>query len=125
MKIIIRTKNFDLDEDIREYVNEKFSLVEKFIKNCHSNNEWEKIKDSCEVFIEVEKETKRHNFRSTARVHILNTIIEADEEAKSVRESIDKLKDEFIEEIKKYKSRMIDKNRKEQREFKKENRSVA
>lgn len=122
MIIIIRTKSFNLDKNIREYINKKFIGLEKLIESCRADCEWGKMKPSCELFIDVEKETKHHKkgciFKAEAKFHLPRIKITAETEAEGVAEAVDKLKEEFFNEIKKYKSKAVDKNRKEQRKFK-------
>ena len=128
MIIIIRTKNFNLDEDIREYINKKFIGLEKLIESCRADCERGRMKPSCELFIEVEKETKHHRkgriFKAEAKFQLPHIVITAETEADGVAEAVDELKEEFFNEVKKYKSKVVDKNRKEQRKFKNELKEI-
>ena len=80
------------------------------------------MKSSCELFIDVIKETKHHRkgyiFTAKANIHLPHINITADAGADSVPNVIDRLKEEFLDEAKKYKSKIVDESRKDQRRFK-------
>lgn len=121
MQIIIQKKNIK-DSSIDSYIKKRFAVLEKFLKLCHTTEEWEKLKPSCEVFVEVWRETMHHQkgliFGARAWVRIPGKTIEADDEGQTAEEAVDKTKDEFLAEIKRYKSKRIDLNRKRQRKAK-------
>lgn len=108
MKIIIKTKDIEQSEALNNFIEEKFSGLEKFIIE--------------EVVVEVEKETKHHKkgdiFLVKAQVGFPGKIIIAEETADDVFEAVVKTKDELKLEIEKYKLKKIDKNRREQRKAK-------
>lgn len=123
MRIIIRAKNLILDEKLKDYITEKIGGLEKFIKLCHSNEKWEAIKSACEFSVEVEKETQHHLkgliFRAEVQVRLPGKKLKVETKADRVNAAIDDLREEFLNEVKKYKSRKISRDRRRQRAAKK------
>jgi len=121
MKITIKTKNIELNEVIKELIDDKINGLEKFIKSYHKDDEWEKIKPSCEFSVEIEKETRHYEkgpyFRAEIQVYLPRKTLIAEARSENLQTAITEIKDEMQSEIKKYKSKVIDKNRKIQRNF--------
>ena len=126
MKIVIRTKNFAVDTDIREYIEKKFASLEKFVQSCHTSDQWEKIKPSCELFIDIERTTKHHQkglvFRALSEIRLPRKKMATEVFARGVIGAINELKEETVNEIKKYKEKSTEINRKTLRELKEKSR---
>lgn len=124
--ITIRTKNFNIDEDIRTYINRRFEKLDKLIKD-YTDKDWEEKKSSAELFLDVERETRHHSkgfvFCAMAKINLPKVTIQTQAESDRVDRAIDELKDKFIAEVKKYQKKSMDKNRKEERRGKEEIRS--
>jgi len=120
MKIIIKTKNLDLTEDLQSFIEKKFIGLKKFINILKREDEIGKT--LAEVFIEVEKETKHHRkgdiFCVKSRVYLPGREIIAQAVTDDLYGSVIKAKDELKMEIEKYKIKIFDKNRREQRKSK-------
>lgn len=123
MKTIIKAKNIKLTEAIEDFINDKIGGLEKFIKSCHKDDEWERIKPSCEFFVEIEKETRHHKkgpyFRAEVQIHLSGKTLRTEARGEDLKIAIVEIKDEMQQEIKKYKLRKIDLERRGQRSIKK------
>jgi len=118
MKIIIRARNLILDKKTEDYINKKIGSLEKFFNMCHTVEEWEKIKSSCEIFVEVKRKTRHHKkglvFEAKVNVRLPGKTLIAEADEETLTAAIDNLKDEFEREIKKYKTKKIDLERKKE-----------
>jgi len=123
MKIIIRTRNLSLDKKTGDYINKKIGSLERILNMCHSDKEWEKIKPSCEVFVEVERKTKHHRkgrvFEAKVSARLPGKTLTAEVDDEALIAAIDSSKDEFEREIKKYKTKKVDPERRRGRDSKK------
>jgi len=137
MKVIIKTKNIDLSQEISDFVEKKFFTLKKFIHPVKYRKavispkaklfdrvnilkrEGEIGKTLAEVFVEVEKETMHHKkgniFRVKSRVYLPGREIISWARADDLVKAIVKAKDELKLEIEKYKFKIIDKIRRQQR----------
>lgn len=119
MKILIRTKNLELTEPLKSFIEEKIGSLKKFVDVLKKE---EDRKTLAEVFVEVEKETKHHNkgevFRSEATILLPGKKIMAQSVGDDLFLTIVEIKDKLQQEIKKYKVKKIDKNRRQQRKGK-------
>ena len=122
MKIIIKTKNIELTDVVEEFINEKIMGLARFIKILQEEKV-EKGKPLGEVFVEIEKETMHHKngpfFKAKVLVHLPKKTIIAEAESEDLNSAITKVKDEMQQEIKKYKLRKIDLERRGARSIKK------
>jgi len=126
MKIIIRTKNLELTESLKSFIEEKIGSLKKFIdvfkrEEDPSANLGRDKKTLAEIFFEIEKETKHHNkgqvFRSEARILLPGKKIMAQSAGDDLLLTIVEIKDKLQQEIKKYKEKAITKNRRIQRKI--------
>lgn len=118
MKILIRTKNLELTEKLKSFIEEKIGSLKKFI------NVFKKQEDKntlAEVFFEIEKESKHHNkgevFRSEAMILLPGKKIMAESAGDDLLLTVVEIKDKLQQEIKKYKEKAITKNRRIQRQI--------
>lgn len=122
MKVIIKTKNLELPGALKDFVEKKFYGLKKFINILKREDEIGKT--LAEVFVEVEKETKHHRkgdiFLVKSRVYLPGREIISQVRTDDLQKSIIKAKDELKTEIEKYKFKIIDKTRRQQRKIKKE-----
>ncbi len=123
MKVIIKTKNIQSDQAIEDFISRKTSGLEKFIEVCHRKDEWEEIRPSCELFIEIEKETRHHKkgpyFKAAAWVHLPGKTLRAEARSEDLKAAIIEVREEMEQEMKKYKLRKIDLERRGARTIKK------
>jgi len=121
MKIIISTKNLDLTEALKNFVEERFGGIKKFIDILKREDE---RKTLAEVFVELEKETKHHKkgkiFLTKVQVRLPGRLLMAIAREDDLYKAIVSAKDELRMEIEKYKFRITDRNCREQRKAKDE-----
>lgn len=119
MKIIIKTKNFDLTAPIEKFVEEKFMTLKKFINVLKREDEIGKT--LAEVFVEVGKVTKHHKkgevFFAEAQIRLPGRSLSASATSDDLFKAIVSAKGEMEAEIEKYKTKKIDKNRRQQRKM--------
>lgn len=100
MNIIIKTKNLDLTNSLRAYINKRIDGLEKFIK------------DFPEVFIEVEKETLHHKkgqiFKTEATIHLPKKSLIAQARGDDLGKTVTQVRDELKQEMRKYKLKAIE-----------------
>lgn len=113
MKIIIRSKNIEPNETIDDFIEEKIGGLKKFIDILRKDGNIGK--PVVEVFMEVEKETRHHQkgpfFRAEAQMHLPGKSIRSEAKRENLKLAIVEVKDELQQEIKKYKLKTIEFNR--------------
>jgi len=123
MKITIKSKNLELTPLINEFVEKKLESIKKFISILKQDVP-EGEKTLAEVIMELEKETNHHRkgeiFLAKAMVNLPGRSLTAEFRSDDLYKAIIGAKDELKMEIEKYKVRKTDKNRREQRKFKRE-----
>ena len=123
MKIIIKTKNIDLTNDLQTYIEKKIGSVKKFI-DILKDEKPSSGKTLAEVFVEVEKETEHHKkgdiYFVKTRVVLPGKSLIAGSRADDLFKAIIGAKEELKMEIEKYKLKNVDKNRRMQRKSKEE-----
>ena len=122
MKIIIKTKNIELTKAIEDFINNKIGSLSKFIKILQEEK-IEKGKPLGQFFVEIEKETRHHKkgpyFRTEAQVNLPGRTLRVEAKGEDLKLAIVEVKDEIQQEIKKYKLRKIDLERRGARSIKK------
>jgi putative sigma-54 modulation protein len=100
MKVNIKTKNFELTEAIREYVQIKMDYLDKFVSDWASEG-------GVEVEFEAAKETNHHNkgdiYYAEANLIVPGKTIRAERNADDLHVAIDAVKDILAEQVKEYK----------------------
>ena len=123
MKIITKAKNLELTDNLQNFVDEKIGGLKRFIDILKEDTP-EKGKTLAEVFVELEKETKHHRkgdiFIANGKLVLPRKLIVVSARKDDIWEAVISMVDAFQVEIKQYKLKSIDKNRRQQRKFKKE-----
>lgn len=105
MKINIRANNLKITPAIKNYIEDKMSMVEKFLGKVEVIN--------CDF--EVELTTKHHHkgdiFRAEVNLEIAKDLLRVEKLEADLYKAIDKVKDHLIDVIKKYKEKKIAKKR--------------
>jgi ribosomal subunit interface protein len=121
MKLTIKTKNITLSQKLTQHIEKKMFGLKKFIDILKRDEE---RKTLAEVFLEIKKETKHHKkgkiFSSEAIIWLPGKKLVALTESDSLLKSVVSVKKQLKMEIDKYKFRLLDKNRREQRKAKKD-----
>jgi ribosomal subunit interface protein len=128
MKIVIKTKNIKLTQSLRDFIQEKFDSLEKFLKifqdEKYYNGFFGKGKPRVEAWVEVERESLHHKkgevFRAECQLRFPGKSIRSEAISKNLRQAINKVKDELQREFKQYKEKIISQNKRKTRVLKKE-----
>jgi len=116
MRIIIKTKNLELTNSLKNYIEKKLFSLKKFISILKQEDNYKTL---AEINIEVEKETKRHRkgevFLAKAKIDLPGKSLIAKSKSEDLLKAIVEIKEKLKMEIEKYKFKKIDKNRRVQR----------
>jgi len=101
MNISIKTKNIELNDDIRDFIDTKFANLEKFITK----------KEDQRVLVEVDigKVTKHHRkgdiYKAEVNVSFDKDVHRVHEKADHLYTAIDKAKDELVRHLRRDKNK--------------------
>lgn len=102
MKIIIKTTNWEISEDLKKYIKEKLGKLEKYLFRVSKSKNFE-----IKAFVEIGKVTSHHQkgpfFRAECNLYLPKKILRAEEKRENLREAINEIKKELKREIQKYK----------------------
>lgn len=108
MNIVIRGKNFELNDSIKAYTEEKVNRLERFFDQI----------DSAEVTLKVERNKSiENNHRVEITLRANGQVIRAEEATISMYSSIDIVVDKLERQLKKYKQKLYASFRKEKKSF--------
>ena len=127
MKINILTKNIKLTPALKNFVEEKINSLEKFAKILQNkqyyNHFFGKGKPRVEVWIEIGKETRHHKkgpfFWAECQMRFPKKSLRSIAKGKNLELAINEVKDELQRELKEYKEKIIVKEKRGARIFKK------
>lgn len=109
MQIKIRAKNIQLDEKLKSYIREKVGSLDKFLSGI--------------LLARVEVASDRHHrkgnvFYAEIMLEVKGNRFYTKEEAQDLYAAIDICREEMAREIRKFKTKMRDKKRGEERQWK-------
>ncbi|MFA4942758.1 MAG: ribosome-associated translation inhibitor RaiA [Patescibacteria group bacterium] len=107
MQVKIKASKIELTEAIQNYINEKVSMLDKYLNHVDVLN--------CDFEIEksVGGQHKGDIFRAEINLQVPGEILYVEKTESDLYKAIDKVKDHLAEVIKKYKEKKIDKKRKQ------------
>ena len=121
MKIITKSKNFELTASLESFIQEKVGTLKKFTDVLKEDNE-EVGKTLAEVFVEVVRETEHHRngqiFSCQLEMRLPGKGLVVKSSSDDLYKAIIEAKEGLKNEIKKYKVKKIDKNRRVQKKLK-------
>lgn len=101
MKIIFKSKDLEITDTIRSYTEKKISTLEKFLKNFNQ--------EIILAEIELGRTTWHHKsgeiFRAEINLSIDGEVFRAESEQDDLYASIDEVRDDLEQEIKKFKAK--------------------
>ncbi|HZJ41179.1 MAG TPA: ribosome-associated translation inhibitor RaiA [Candidatus Saccharimonadales bacterium] len=106
MQVKIKSTRLELTDAIRQYIETKMGMVEKYLGT--------KVKvTNCDFEIEkaVGGQNKGEIFRAEVNLEVPHEILRVEKTEKDLYKAIDKVKDHLELIIKKYKGKLIDKRR--------------
>mgnify|MGYP003393705435 CR=1 FL=1 len=126
MKITIKKKNLELTDSFDNLINKRFQSVERLMKEMEVKavEGFEHGKSFSEAFFSVEKETKRHRkgdiFKAEIIISFAGKKLVARSHGENLNSVITKVRDELNREIRRHKTKLIEKPRRDYRKSKKD-----
>lgn len=127
MKIVIKATNLKLNNELKNYIEEKIGSLEKFAEVFQSENYYNgfftKGKPRVEIWVEIGKTTRHHQkgdiFRAEAQLRLPGKSLRAESERKNLKLAITEIKDELQRELKRYKNKLTAQTKRKTRVLKK------
>lgn len=107
MQINIKATNIELAPRIKDYVQEKMDMLEKYLGDIKV------IAADFEVAITTLHHVKGEIYRAEANIELPHELLRVEKTEKDLFKAIDKVKDHLKISIKKYKEKRIDKRKRE------------
>ncbi len=106
MKTNIKATNIKLSPNIKEYINEKMNMLDKYLGNIQVLN--------CDVEISMASSSRKDGkiYRAEVNLSVPRDLLRVEKKEKDLYKAIDKVKDHLQRSIKRYKEKLIDKKRK-------------
>lgn len=105
MQVQIKATKIDLTEELKNYVQEKMDMLEKYLGQVKATN------CDVEVGIFVGAQNSGEIYRCEVNLQVPGELLRVEKSAKELYKAIDKTKDHMKRSIKKYKEKRIDKKR--------------
>ena len=106
MQINIKATNIDLTLKIKDYIQEKMDMLEKYLGNI------DVIRANFEVEMTTRHHTKGEIYRAEANLVVPGDMLRVEKTEKDLFKAIDKVKDHLMRSIRRHKKKMIDGRRK-------------
>jgi putative sigma-54 modulation protein len=106
MRINIKATKIELTEDLRNYIQLKMDMLDKYL------GKMKVINCDVEVGMAVGSHHKGQIYRAEVNLEIPGKLIRIEKQEKEIKKAIDKVKDHLQISIKKYKEKLIQKSRK-------------
>lgn len=105
MKINLKATKFEITEAIRDYVQEKMDMLDKYLGSTNVIN--------CDVEVEkmVGGQNKGDIFRAEVNLEVPHELLRVEKTASDLYKAIDKVKDHLDKMIVKYREKARDKRR--------------
>lgn len=119
MNIIIKTKNLELTDKLKDTINNKIGGLKKFLKKFKKEEE-----DLFDTFVEVERESRHHRkgdiFKTEVKIKMPMRNLLAEAHGENLIKTITDVKKELEIEIQKYKFKAIELPRRKYGKLKKD-----
>jgi ribosomal subunit interface protein len=106
MQINIKATKVELTDEIKEYIQTKMDMLEKFLGSIQVVN------CRVEIGLAVGGQKSGKIFRAEVNLELPQELLRVEKTEKTLNKSIDKVKDHLAGMIKKYKEKRIEKKRK-------------
>lgn len=104
MTVQIKATNIELTEAIKEYVNQKIDMLQKFVSS-------ENARGAVRVHMEVERTTDHHKkgniFRAELQMQVNGVLLRVEKSTDDLYKAIDKVKDEMARQLSRRKDKVI------------------
>lgn len=105
MQLNIKATNIELTPKIKDYVQEKMDMLEKYLGSV------DVINAKFEVELTNRRQNKGEIYRAEANLDVPGDLLRVEKTEKDLFKAIDKVKDHLTRSIKRYKEKRIDKKR--------------
>ena len=112
MQINIKATNIELTPEIKDYVQEKMDMLDKYLGSIQVMN------CDVEVGMAVGGQNRGKIYRAEANLAVQGDLLRVEKTEKDLFKAIDKVKDHLTRSIRRYKEKRIDRNRKVEQNFK-------
>lgn len=106
MKVNIKATKLELTDELRDYIEKKMNMLEKYLVNVQV------INCDFEVELEAGKGNSGKIYRSEVNLEVPGELLRVEKNAEDLYKSVDKVKDHLDMVIKKYKEKKASKQRK-------------
>ena len=112
MQINIKATNIELTPEIKDYVQEKMDMLEKYLGSVQVLN------CDVEVGMSVGNQQSGKIYRTEANLVVPGDLLRVEKTEKDLFKAIDKVKDHLTRSIRRYKEKRIDRDRKAEKKIK-------
>jgi ribosome-associated translation inhibitor RaiA len=133
MKIVIKTKNLKLNQELENFIEEKIDDLEKFLpptifgggqSEKYFDKFYGKRKSKVEAWVEIGKETRHHKkgpyFWAECQMRFPKRSLRSIARKENLKLAIAEVKDELQRQLKEYKEKLIAETKRGARVFKKD-----
>jgi putative sigma-54 modulation protein len=106
MKLNIKATQIKLTPEIKDYIQKKMDMLEKFLGHIPV------INCDIEVALTTTHHVKGEIYRAEVNLEVPGELLRVEKTEKELKKAIDKVKDHLARSIKNYKEKMIDRKRK-------------
>lgn len=106
MQIKIKATKIKLNQETKDYIQEKMDMLEKYLGKIQAMN------CDVEVGMSVGGQNSGEIYRCEVNLELPHELLRIEKTEKEIFKAVDKVKDHLIRSIKKYKEKLIDKRRK-------------
>ena len=112
MQIKIKATNIELTPEIKDYIQEKMDMLDKYLGSIQVMN------CDVEVGMAVGNQQSGKIYRAEANLNVQGDLLRVEKTEKDLFKAIDKVKDHLTRSIRRYKEKRIDRKRKAEQNFK-------
>ncbi len=105
MQINIKATKIELSEEIKDYIQEKMDMLDKYLGSVTATN------CDVEIAMAVGDQNKGKIFRCEVNLTVPGELLRVEKTEKELFKAIDKVKDHLARSIRRYKEKRIDKKR--------------
>ena len=106
MQVNLKASKIDLTPRIKDYVQQKMNMLEKYLGSVKV------INCDVEISMAVGNQNKGKIFRAEANLSVPGELLRVEKTEKDLFKAIDKVKDHLTRSIRRYKRKRMDKKRK-------------
>lgn len=110
MKIKIKAKKITLNDSIKDYIQKKMDMLDKYLGPVKATN------CDVEIAMDVSSQNKGEIYRAEVNLSLPRELLRVEKTEKELFKAIDKVKDHLVRSIKRYKEIKQDKKRQSKEE---------